>query len=188
MRRPILFLTALLVLSACDSDVEIRKAVVSSAEQPDRAAGPVNARPSGPARSVSPTTSAILQGAASVTAVQPLNDHGYSAKLLNLVGGDPAANGNQLWLAFFVSPAEGWTMFMIGDFASWELVEEGAQGLIFDITQDVVGDDGNIVRGPTERLIVNYAPGGPEATAPATITVTPAVNEPAPHGRLTTAT
>jgi hypothetical protein len=176
MRHPLLFLTAVTILAACDTGVETRKTAVPASEQTADApaAAPVTATPAGPARVVQPRTDAGLQGAAAVTAVQPLHDHGYSAKLFNLAGGDPAANGNQLWLAFFVSPAEGWTTFMIGDFASWDLVQEGAQGLIFDVAEDVVGADGNITRGPTRRLIVSYAPGGPEATAPATVTVTPA--------------
>ncbi|WP_332679206.1 hypothetical protein [Brevundimonas sp.] len=175
--KPVTFLAAVLALAACDTQVETRKEAVPAAEQAATAAPaetPVSARPSGPARVIAPSNNAGLQGAASVTAVQPLHDHGYSAKLLNLTGGDPAANGNQLYLAFYVSPAEGWTMFMLGDFASWELVEEGARGLIFDTTSDVVGPEGNIVRGPNQRYIVTYAPGGPEATAPDSVSITPA--------------
>ncbi|HEY0600633.1 hypothetical protein [Brevundimonas sp.] len=173
--KPLLFLTALVGLAACDTGVESRKEAVPPAEQGAPAAeARVDARPSGPARSISPSTDAGLQSAASVSNVQPLHDHGYDAKLLNLTGGDPAANGNHLYLAFFRGPAEGWTLFMLGDFASWELVEEGARGLIFDTTTDVVGPDGNITRGPNQRYIVDYAPGGPEATAPETVTITPA--------------
>lgn len=178
--KPVTFLAALLALTACDAQVETRKAAVPKGEQvatattadPDEA--PVSANPSGPARVVAPTSNVGVQGAASVTFVQPLNDHGYSAKLLSVSGGDPAANGNQLWLAFYVSPAEGWTTFLLGDFASWELVEEGGRGLIFDTTSDIVGPDGNIVRGPNQRYIVTYAPGGPEATAPDSVSITPA--------------
>lgn len=176
--KPVTFLVALATLAACDTQVETRKEAVPAAEQaatandPDET--PVSAKPSGPARVIAPSNNAGLQGAASVDSVQPLNDHGYSAKLLNLTGGDPAANGNQLYLAFYVGPAEGWTIFLLGDFAGWELVEEGGRGLIFDTTSDIVGPDGDIVRGPNQRYIVTYAPGGPEATAPESVSITPA--------------
>ncbi|HYC97961.1 hypothetical protein [Brevundimonas sp.] len=172
--KPLLFLTALIGLAACDTGVESRKEAVPPAERAAPAAAePPEARPSGPSQTVRPSTDAGLAMAASVDFVQPLNDHGYSAKLISLSGGDPAANGNHLYLVFFKGPAEGHAVFPLGDFASWEVEQQEVQ-LVLKVSQDVVGPDGAVTRGPERRIIVGYAPGGPEATAPDTVTITPA--------------
>jgi hypothetical protein len=134
---------------------------------------PVKAGPlegSGAAQTITPAVDAGLQTAAWVvelTLIEPAD-----AKLFGVAGGDPAANGLHLHLAFLISPAEGWRVFPLGDIAAYRVLMEQPDRIDLEVDEDVVGDDGAITKR-TRRMIVTFRR-GPDGAPPADITVTPA--------------
>src|SRR5689334_3723467 len=68
-----------------------------------------------------PDDSEMLQDAATVVVVSQLEHQGdLGAKLFGAAAGDPAMNGLNTYLAFYMPPPEnGWRVFEIGDFLSY---------------------------------------------------------------------
>jgi hypothetical protein len=124
----------------------------------------------GPA-TVRPDDSEMLQDAATVVVVSPLEHQGdLSAKLFGAAAGDPAMNGLNTYLAFFEPPpVNGWRVFEIGDFLSYEIVSETPGRLLLGIHESVMNDNGDIGER-TRRLAVSWTPGR-DGAAPATVTV-----------------
>jgi len=124
----------------------------------------------GPA-TVRPDDSEMLQDAATVVVVSPLEHQGdLSAKLFGAAAGDPAMNGLNTYLAFFEPPpVNGWRVFEIGDFLSYEIVSETPGRLLLEIHESVMNDNGDIGER-TRRLAVSWTPGR-DGAAPATVTV-----------------
>lgn len=154
---------AALSLAACEGEAA-PKAPPSPAAPPT---GPLQA--AGAALTVQADPEADLQWAASVVRVDPLP--GLDAKLFGVAGGDPAMNGLQTYLAFFVSPADGWRVFPVGDILDYRVLRSSAGRIELEISDNVMGEDGEI-GSRTRRLILSWTPVADDA--PQTIAVTPA--------------
>ena len=178
MKHPILFLSALAVLAACDSGTESRKDAVPAVEAPPAAAAeqaPVTPLvAAGPAATVQPSTDMNIQYAASVVQLDMLTKQGGSTvKLFGTAGGDPAMNGLYTDIAFFQSSAEGWAVFRIGDVLDYRVLSEAPGRVDLQIAESVMDEATGQIGRRERRLIVAWTPGADEAP-PATITVTPA--------------
>jgi hypothetical protein len=91
------------------------------------------------------------------------------AKIFSTAGGDPAINGLYTYLALFTAP-EGWTrVFQIGDFNSWEVVGESAEGVTLKVSRSWIEEGSGDVKTADEYLIVTL----PDEQA-RTVDVTPA--------------
>lgn len=138
---------------------------------PARAAQPAlrHAVPIGPEETRRALAAAELQQAASVSQLHPISPQG--GKVFSVSGGDPAANGLVTYLGLFISPAEGWRLYPLGDFAAWRVTETGPGRLVLNVRHDAVGPRGDIVSRDS-RLIVGFARS--DGQAPPAVTVTPA--------------
>lgn len=118
-----------------------------------------------------PDDSAMLQDAATVVLVSPLEHQGdLGAKLFGAAAGDPAMNGLHTYLAFFEPPPEnGWRIFEIGDFLSYTIVSETPGRLLLEVRESVMHDNGEIGER-ARRLALSWTPGR-DGTPPATVTV-----------------
>lgn len=160
---------AALALAACQPAAEKPAepaAPAPEAAQPAAAVTP--ATPSGPAHTVlAAPDSEDLSGAASVTDIHFVKD--ADVKLFSTAGGDPAINGLYTYLAIF-TPPEGWTrIFMIGDFNSWDVVEESPTRVVLKVSRSWVEQETGDIKTTEEKLILDVPQ---DATAP--LTVTPA--------------
>jgi hypothetical protein len=178
MKHPILFLSALTVLAACDSGVESRKDAVPAVAgrlPASQSAPPVTPLiAAGPVATVQPSTDMNIQYAASVVRLDPLaKQGGPTVKLFGTAGGDPAMNGLYTDIAFFQSSAEGWTVFRIGDFLDYRVLSEAPGRVDLWVSESVMDEATGRIGSRERRLIVAWIPGADEAP-PATITVTPA--------------
>ena len=173
--KPVTFLAALLGLTACDAQVESRKAVVPAAEQAapaTPAAAPLTA--SGPAATVQPDADEGQQWAAAVVELDPLTRQGdRTVKLFGTAGGDPAMNGLYTHVAFFDSPAEGWRVFRIGDFLDYRVLSEAPGRVDLEIDESTMDEATGNIGSRTRRVIIGWAL-ATDGSAPATVTVTPA--------------
>lgn len=175
MKHPILFLTALVGLAACDAEVESRKASVPPTEAPPpvvQSADPLVA--AGPAATVQPSADANQQWAAAVVRVDPLSRQGQTTvKLYGVGGGDPAMNGLQTQIAFFRSAADGWAVFPVGDVLDYRVLSESPGRVDLQVEESVLDEATGQIGSRERRLIVAWTPAAGGA-APATVTVTPA--------------
>ncbi len=173
--KPVTFLVALLGLTACDTQVESRKAEVPAAEQSAPAAAvaaPLTA--AGPAAIVQPDADEGQQWAAAVVELTPLARQGdRTVKLFGTAGGDPAMNGLYTHVAFFDSPAEGWRVFRIGDFLDYRLLSEAPGRVDLEVTESTMDEASGQIGSRTRRVIVGWALAA-DGSAPATVTVSPA--------------
>ena len=172
--KPLLFLTALVGLAACDSGVESRKAAVPPAEQPAPVAAVAPLAASGPATTLQPETDANLQQAAAVVRLDQLEGQGpVAVKLFGTAGGDPAMNGLYTYIAFFQGPAEGWRTFRIGDVLDYRILAERAGRVDLELRESVMDEASGTIGDQTRRVIVGW-PIAADGSAPAEVTVTPA--------------
>lgn len=151
--RHIVF-SVVLALAACGAQPE------KAAEQTTDAAAPVVA--SGPNPATLSAASIPLEpqpdAAANVARVIQLEREG--AKLYSLVGGDPALNGEYVLLALFESPMEGWRTYRIGDFNSWDLVEQSAERVVLKVSHSAVDETSGEIVTAEQRLAIQLpAPG-----------------------------
>ena len=175
MRHPVVFLAALLGLTACDAQVESRREAVPAAEAPPP---PVQSRDplvaSGPAATLQPTADMNTQWAASVVRLDPLKGQGgATVKLFGTAGGDPAMNGLYTHIAFFKSSAEGWAVFRIGDVLDYEILSEAPGRVDLKLEESMMDAATGQIGSRERRVIVAWTPGAGEEP-PAAITVTPA--------------
>lgn len=154
---------AALSLTACDGEAAPKPA--SDAAGPPT--GPLQA--SGAAETVTADEEPNLQWAASVVRVDPLP--GLDAKLFGVAGGDPAMNGLQTYLAFFISPADGWRVFPVGDILDYRVLRSANGRVELEISDNIMKADGEI-GSRTRRLILSWAPAA--EGAPESIALTPA--------------
>ena len=169
--KPVTFLVALAGLTACDAQVESRKAAVP-AEQAAPAAAPLTA--AGPAATVQPDTDEGQQWAAAVVELTPLTHQGdRTVKLFGTAGGDPAMNGLYTHVAFFDSPAEGWRVFRIGDFLDYRVLSEAPGRVDLEIDESTMDQASGQIGSRTRRVIVGWVV-ATDGSATATVTVTPA--------------
>ena len=86
-----------------------------------------------------------LQWAASVVQLNELGRRGEGrGKLFGLAGGDPAANGLHTYLAFFISPGDGWRVFEIGDFLSYRILRDLPGRVLIEIEESTLNADGEM--------------------------------------------
>lgn len=160
-----------LSLTACDAPDPATKNAPGRPALPARAAQPAlrHAVPIGPEEARRAVEAAALQEAASVSQLHAIP--AQDAKIFSVSGGDPAVNGLATYLGLFVSPAEGWRVYSLGDFSAWRVSETGPGRLVLNVRQDTAGPRGDIV-SQDSRLIVGFVRSDGEA--PAAVTVTPA--------------
>lgn len=161
-----LVLLAAIALAACQPEAgETGQSAAAPPVEPQAAAPAAPATPSGPSRTVEAEKEPMP--AAWVTDVRPIKD--TDAKIFSTAGGDPAINGLYTYFALYTAP-DGWTrVFMIGDFNSWEVVEESPSGVVLKVSRSWIEEATGDIKTAEEKLII----GMPEADD-ATLTVTPA--------------
>lgn len=161
---------AALALAACQpaADEAAKPAAAqtpASAPASEPAPSPEPAKASGPARTVEAEDDHMPE--AWVTDVHLIN--GADFKIFSTSGGDPAMNGLYTYLAAF-TPPDGWTrVYMLGDFNSWEVVEESPARAVLKISRHELDADSGDIRTVEEKLIIDL-PATPETP----VTVTPA--------------
>lgn len=94
--------------------------------------------------------------AASVAKVIHLDREG--AKLYSTIGGDPAINGEYVFLAVDGGPAEGWRIYKVGDFNTWELVEQSPERVVLKVSHSAVAESGDIVTYEQKIAVAIPAP------------------------------
>jgi len=172
--KPLLFLTAVVGLAACDSGVETRKKAVPPAERPAPVAAVAPLAASGPAVALQPENDDGLQQAAAVVRLDELAGQGpLAAKLFGTAGGDPAMNGLHTHIAFFQSPAEGWRVFRIGDVLDYRILSQRAGRVDLELEESVMDEATGRIGSETRRVIVGW-PIAADGSPPAEVTVTPA--------------
>lgn len=122
-------------------------------------------------RLVQPEEDDGVHAASSVFQIDHLKRIGSLAgKVFATAGGDPAMNGLQTYLAFYQSPAEGFRIFMIGDFEEYRIVSQAPGRATLSVRQ--TSHDGHSARflTRTRRLNITWPVRGD--TVPATVTVT----------------
>ncbi|GLS01635.1 hypothetical protein GCM10007859_16500 [Brevundimonas denitrificans] len=170
--KPVTFLAAVLGLTACDAQVESRKAAVPAEQAAPAPTAPLTA--AGPAATVQPDPAENQQWAAAVVELTPLTRQGdRTVKLFGTAGGDPAMNGLYTHVAFFDSPAEGWRVFRIGDFLDYRVLSESPGRVDLEINESTMDEASGDIGSQTRRVIVGWAL-ATDGSAPATVTVTPA--------------
>ena len=110
-----------------------------------------------------------LQWAASVVQLNPLGRLGSGGKLFGLAGGDPAANGLHTYLAFYLSPGDGWRIFEIGDFLSYRILSDRPGRVTIAIEESIMNADGEM-GSRRRRLELSWRPGAEDAP-PETVSV-----------------
>lgn len=172
--KPVTFLAALLALAACDAQVESRKEAVPAAEQAAAAPAAAQLTAAGSAATLQEDAGATVQWAASVVRFDPLKKQGdYTIKMFGTAGGDPAMNGLYTYIAFFFSPADGWSVFRLGDVLDYRILSEAPGRVDLEVEESIMDPATNAIGSRKRRLIVAWAE--PEdGAAPRSVTVTPA--------------
>jgi hypothetical protein len=121
---------------------------------------------------VRPETGEEVQQAAGVVQLDPLHNQGsQDVKLFGTAGGDPAMNGLYTYLAFYVSPADGWRVFRIGDFLSYRVIASSPGRIVLGVQESVMHEATGNISGRTRRLILSWR-SARGAAAPASISIT----------------
>lgn len=158
---------AVMALSACQPAAEAPPAespapAAPAAEAP--AAAP--AQPSGPAQMVEAEDDHMPE--AYVTDVHNIKDASF--KIFSTAGGDPAVNGLYTYLARYNDDERGWTqVYMIGDFNSWEVIEESPARVVLKISRHELDSASGDIKTVEEKLIIDLP-----ADAISPVSVTPA--------------
>ena len=178
IRATALTAACLLALAACskpkpatnESDVvplppAAQPAPTAPATAPQAAAP---AQPTGPAEPAQARTDDFAVSGASVSDVVWLSD--IDAKLYSTTGGDPAINGLVTYIAFPPdSPDQGWTVFQVGDFEEWKVIDHAPGKVVLQVRVSRVDPSSGNPVTENKKLIINFTAG-----APRTVTVTPA--------------
>jgi len=168
MKRAMIILAGALALGACD-DIHIDKKIHIGEE---RAVEPL--MPMGAPAPLAVETDANLQWSAGVVNLDELQDQGsQTVKVFGTAGGDPAMNGLYTYVAFFVSPAEGWAVFKVGDFLDYTVLDEAPGHVDLEIEESVMDQGSGRIGSRKRKIIVGWVTGA-DGTAPASVSVTPA--------------
>lgn len=170
MKRVLLFLGVLVGVAACDPGPLSQP---RTSPLPPRAVADVAplVAAGAPATVAPDTTSDGLQWAASVVQLDQLPDQ--AAHLFGAAGGDPAMNGLQTWIAFYIDPADGWRVFPIGDFLAYRVLRTEKGRVDLEIRESTMDQASGVIGERTRRVIVAWT-GGVDDTPPSAVTVTPA--------------
>jgi hypothetical protein len=157
---------AVLALAACQPAAETPAAPAEPAAAEAAPAPAVEpAKPSGTAKAIEAEDDHMPE--AWVTDVHHIKDADF--KIFSTAGGDPAINGLYTYLAAF-TPPDGWTrVYMLGDFNSWEVIEESPTRVVLKITRHELDQASSDIKTIEEKLIVDL-PATPETP----VSVTPA--------------
>jgi hypothetical protein len=129
-----------------------------------------------PPLTVGADTNETLQYSASVEVVTNLEHQGdLPATLFGTGGGDAAMNGLYTYVSFYLSPAEGWRVFRIGDFNSYRLISETPGRVVIEVEENVNGTE---ITSQTRRLAVTWSAPA-DGTPPAAVTITTLTTAPA---------
>lgn len=159
-------LTAALTLAACQPAAE-EPAKPAEPAAAEATVAPVvePAKPSGPAKAIEAEDDHMPE--AWVTDVHLIKDADF--KIFSTAGGDPAINGLYTYLAAYTQP-DGWTrVYMLGDFNSWDVIEESPTRVVLKISRSWIEEGTGDVKTVEEKLIVDL-PATPETP----VSVTPA--------------
>lgn len=162
--------TALVALAACQPAAEAPAAPAepAAAETPAAPAPAVEpAKPSGEAKAIEAEDDHMPE--AYVTDVHHIKDADF--KIFSTAGGDPAINGFYTYLARYNEEDRGWTqVYMIGDFNSWEVIEESPTRAVLKISRSWVEQGSGDIKTVEEKLILDLPPDGatPLKVTPAT--------------------
>lgn len=174
--KPVLFTTALLLLTACDPAAAERSTAVQQADQQAAEARHAPALiAAGDAATLESETDPMEQWSAGVVRVDYLENQGLqpTIKLYGTAGGDPAMNGLYTYIAFFAGPADGWRVFRIGDFLEYRIMADAPGRLDLEVQESVLNPATDEITSRTRRVIVSWTPAGPDG-APESISVAPA--------------
>lgn len=165
---------AALSLSACDAMPSTKAAGTTTAEGP---AAPVQAAPLTASGAPIPLTVEDLsqaddglQWAAGVVRIDQIP--GESAKLFGTAGGDPAMNGLYTYIAFYLSPADGWAVYKIGDFLDYTVLSSANGRVDLDVHESTYDEAKGEIGSRHRKIIVQWTQGAEDA-APTAVTVTP---------------
>lgn len=136
--RILLLSAVMLVPAACEAPAQQATAVPRGTTAP--AARPWSA--TGPAQTIAAVAETELQEAAAVSQLHSIE--AQDAKVFSISGGDPAVNGLVTYLGLYISSAEGWRVYPIGDFAEWQVAEITDQRVILSARQDTATSEGTI--------------------------------------------
>ena len=174
--KPVLFVSALLLLTACDAGAAERSRTVQQAEAQAAVAPHAPALlAAGESALLEPGTDPMEQWSASVVRVDYLENQGLqpTIKLYGTAGGDPAMNGLYTYIAFFAGTADGWRVFQLGDFLEYRIMADAPGRLDLEVQESVLNPATDEITSRTRRLIVTWTPAGPDG-APDQISVAPA--------------
>lgn len=153
------------VLGACEPAASPSDTAPAEQTATETAAPVTPAQPSGPSQTIE--AEAEPMPAAWVTDVHFVKD--ADVKLFSTAGGDPAINGLYTYLALY-TPPEGWTrVFMVGDFDSWEVIEESPSRVVLKVRRSWIDEATGDVKSGDEKLILDVP-----ADEASPLTVTPA--------------
>ena len=146
-------LAGALALAACQPAAETPAAPAEPAAPAAPAAPTVEpAKPSGPAKAVEAEDDHFPE--AYVTDVHHIKDADF--KVFSTAGGDPAVNGLYTYLARYNDDERGWTqVYMLGDFNSWEIVEESQTRIVLKVSRSWVDQESGDIKTADEKLIVD---------------------------------
>lgn len=148
---------AALTLAACQQDEPRDGGHPSTLPPPPPAASEPGLVASGPATPLEVDAQDDLQWAASVVAMDELPAQpGSTVKLFGAAGGDPAMNGLQTFLAFYVSPADGWRVFRVGDFLGYRVIGEAPGRVDLEIDESTYDEAADEIGSRTRRVILSW--------------------------------
>lgn len=173
-----LSLVALAALAGCEQTPA--PAAPSARAAPTAATAPLQAQAltaplsaAGPAAALSADPSPDAQTGAWVVRVDPLAKQGEATvKLYGMAGGDPAMNGLQTYLAFYLSPADGWRVFGVGDVLEYRVLSEAPGRVDLELEESVVDPETTVISSRKRRIILAWTPSADGA--PTAVTATPA--------------
>ena len=140
----------ILASSACEAPAQQVTAVPPGSTT--TAAAPWSA--TGPAQTIPAVAETELQEAAAVSQLHSIE--AQDAKVFSISGGDPAVNGLVTYLGLYISPAEGWRVYPIGDFAEWQVAEVMNERVVLSVRQDTAGPDATI-QSRSFRVMVKFS-------------------------------
>lgn len=147
----ILAAATLVFLSACNMAVN-----APSQETPETAAPSLVA--TGEPSTLAPSdVGDDLNGAVSVVRVDDLTqEENGGIKLFGTAGGDPAMNGLYTYLAFYVSPMDGWRVFELGNFLDYRILSESPSRVDLELNESVLDEATGNISSRTRHIIVTW--------------------------------
>lgn len=141
---------AALTLAACSPAPAPVVTTPAPAEAAVAAPVALDLKPSGPAVTVAAAAESMPE--AFVTDIHMLKDG--SAKLFSTAGGDPAINGLYTYIAIWNDPDQWSKVFQIGDFNSWDVVEEGPGRVVLKVSRSWIEEGTGDIKTADEHLIL----------------------------------